>query len=128
METMETMHITSGVGLTVGFIILWFMQSTSKRRGVLWIVLCILGPFWTIKDVLQEYQFYIDREFKYDPNYTSGMPSYEIGFYLVLLGYIIVIIGSVWDIVQKRREEKLSITSSQTNAQETLSTEGKNAA
>ena len=128
MESMETMSITSAASMTMGFIILWFMQSTSKWRGVLWIVLSILGPLWTIKDVQQRYQFFIDRGIKVDPNYINGMPSYEIGLYLVLLGYIIVIVGSVWDIVHKRQEERLSITSSQTNAQETLSVEGKNAA
>ena len=102
MESMETMSITSAASMTMGFIILWFMQSTSKWRGVLWIVLSILGPLWTIKDVQQRYQFFIDRGIKVDPNYINGMPSYEIGLYLVLLGYIIVIVGSVWDIVHKR--------------------------
>ncbi len=117
METMETVHITSAASMGVGFLILWFMQTTSKWRGVLWIVLSVLGPKWTINDAQQRYQLFIDWGIKIDPNYTSGMPSYEIGLYLIFLGYIIVIVGSVWDIVQKRREEKLSTVPSQTSTQ-----------
>ena len=128
METMETIRVTSAASITVGFIILWFMQTTSKWRGVLWIVLSVLGPLLTIKDAQQSYQTFIDWGIRIDPDYTSGTPSYEIGFYLVFLGYIIVIVGSIWDIVQKRREEKLSIDSSQTNAQGTPGIERKNAA
>lgn len=87
-----------------------------------------LVPIWTICDADRQYGTHVTWGSKLIPNYTSGTPSYEIGLYLVLLGYIIVIIGGVWDTLQKRREEKLNIVPSQTNAQVTPSIERKRAA
>ena len=107
----ETIRLTSAASMVIGFIILWFMQTTSKWRGVLWIVLSVLGPMWTINEVQRQYEFFVSRGIKVYPDYVSGQPSYEIGLYLTILGYTIVLIGSVWDLVQKRREEKFSVIS-----------------
>ena len=117
METMETIHITSGASISMGLIILWFMQTTSKWRGALWIFRSIVGPMLTISEVQKDYEWFINHGLRLDPNYTSGEPSYEIGFYLLLRGYIIVIVGSVWDIVQKRRQERLGVVPNQTALQ-----------
>jgi hypothetical protein len=117
MDTMETMSVTSGASMAVGFIILWFMQTTSKWRGVLWIVLSVVGPILTIKEVQWSYEFFSTRPLPIDPSYVSGEPSYEIGLYLIFLGYLIVIIGSVWDLRQKWREEEVNTIPSQTVSQ-----------
>ncbi len=117
VEPMQTTRIISAASLLVGFVILWFMQTTSKWRGVLWIVLSVLGPLLTIYDVHQQYETFISWGNRLIPNYTSGTPSYQIGLYLVLLGYLIVIIGSVWDLRQKWHQENLNIISSPTAPQ-----------
>lgn len=110
---METINIPGAASTLVGFVILWFMQTTSKWRGVLWIFLSVIGPIWTLNEVQRQYEHIKDLGFKAYPNFTSVKPSYEIGLYLLFLGYIIVIIGSVWDIVQKRRQEKFGVVSGQ---------------
>ncbi len=117
MPAMETIYLTSGASICVGLIVLWFMQSNSKWRGLLWIVLSIVGPFLTFNEFQRQYESFILRGIRIDHNYISGKPSYEIGFFLILIGYIVVIVGSVWDIVQKRRQEKPAIVPSQSDAE-----------
>ena len=117
MKIAETISLTSAASISMSLIILWFMQTTSKWRGALWIFLSVVGPLLTIKEVQAGYAGFVSRGLRVDPNYTSGAPSYELGLYLIFLGYLIVIVGSVWDLVQKRREEKLRIVSGQTGTQ-----------
>jgi hypothetical protein len=117
MQTTEIMRLTSTASIGIGLIILWFMQTSSKWRGVLWIFLSVIGLKLTITDVQRQYAFFVSRGLKVDPNYISGRPVYEIGLYLIILGYLIIILGSVWDLIQKRRQEQFSVVSGQNSTQ-----------
>jgi hypothetical protein len=118
MHSVETTSLTNGASIGIGLIILWFMQSNSKWRGVLWILLSIVGVSLTFLSTQREYERIVNRELRIDPAYPYGPLSYDSGIYLILLGYLIVMIGSIWDIVQKGKEENSNMTSSQAAHQE----------
>jgi predicted MFS family arabinose efflux permease len=76
------------------------MLLSWRWRGILWVILSITGVAWTIV-----YINYVITN--YQAGKVAGV-SYEMGFYLILLGYAIVIGGSIWDIIKKRNLQQTS--------------------
>jgi hypothetical protein len=55
------------------------------------------------------YRFYtigknmMEGDVRYPADFR-GPPSFNVGLYLIIAGYVIVVAGSIWDIVQKRKQ------------------------
>ncbi len=90
----------SGLLLAVAMLVVMLLRG--NRRGVLWIVLGTAGLIWTpaavsaLSESVKQVSKALDRTF------FVGEPSYAAGFFLVMLGYVVVILGAMWDIAQTR--------------------------
>jgi hypothetical protein len=101
----EFVSLDERSGTFIGIAILLLMFLKWKWRGVLWIVLGVIGAVWTPTSANTLYDVGKQLGVALDPNYIRGGPSYEIGLFLIVIGYLVVIGGGIWDILQKNKQE-----------------------
>jgi hypothetical protein len=99
-ESLNHHYINVKASSYSALVILPLMLLSWRWRGILWVILSITGVAWTIV-----YINYVITN--YQAGKVAGV-SYEMGFYLILLGYAIVIGGSIWDIIKKRNLQRTS--------------------
>jgi len=86
-------------------VILLVMLFSWKWRGIVWIVLSIGGAIWAPVAANALYSASKAVNTALDATSTISEPSYTIGLYLIIVGFVIIVAGGVWDIVQKRKLE-----------------------
>jgi len=99
----EQVDLPERTGIILAILILLVLLLKWKLRGILWIIFGIIGPLWTPMSVMTLYNVGNKVMLALDPSSSRGAPTFLPGFYLVIFGYIVVIVGAVWDIIQKRK-------------------------
>lgn len=106
-------------------IILLVVLIKWKWRGIIWIILSIVGSVWSIFAAYTLYDTGLNILLAIDPAATRGPLTFTSGLYIKLAGYAIIIAGSVWDVVQKKKQASSYHTTNlpvQSNASQQLGT------
>jgi hypothetical protein len=101
----ESVSLNERSGVLIGIVLLLLTLLKWKWRGILWIVLGVIGAIWTPTSANTLYEVGKKVGVAMDPSFVRGEPSYEIGLYVILLGYAIVIGGSIWEIIQQKNSQ-----------------------
>ncbi len=101
----EELTLSDRSGIFVAIVILLIMLSRRKWRGVAWIVLSVLGSVWVPVSANTLYNLGKQMLVAGDTTGTAyrGEPTLGLGMFLILAGYTIIVIGSIWDLIQKRK-------------------------
>jgi hypothetical protein len=98
-------------GIVFAIMILFIMLLKWRWRGTIWIVLSIVGAIWTPTTALRFYTIgknMMEGDVRYPADFR-GPPSFNVGLYLIIAGYVIVVAGSIWDIVQKGNKYRINL-------------------
>lgn len=107
MDPYKTMqlHLHEASGVTIGISSLLVLPVKRQWRGVIWIVIGTVGALWTY--------FYASALIVFSTPVISrigeaGEPlpshvNFEIGLSVTLVGYALIVVGGIWDILRKRK-------------------------
>lgn len=102
---LESVSLNERSGVLIGIVLFLLMLLKWKWRGILWTILSVVGMFWTPYSANTLYKVGKDLMVAMDSNATRGEPSFEIGLYLIILGYAVVIGGSIWEMIQQKNSQ-----------------------
>jgi hypothetical protein len=92
----------SGVTSQKVSIALLIMLLKWNWRGILWIVLGAVGVYWAPTANKTWYDIGVTVLANIDSG-TRGELTYQVGLYVVILGFLMIVGGGIWDIIQKRK-------------------------
>ena len=91
----ELVRLPERSSIFLGLLVLLFMFSKRHSRGLAWAVLGIAGISWVLSftnalfDSANLLHTWMES--------TRGIPVHAPGFYLIIGGFVLVIVGGVWE-------------------------------
>ena len=94
------MAIYGKVNLIPAILILLLLVPRWKWRGALWIIASLAGALFT--PVYAQALFSVSQSVGGPAEINLSDPTFGIGMPVIWLGYVIILVGSLWDLREQR--------------------------
>lgn len=91
----ELVRLPERSSIFLGLLVLLFMFSKRHSRGLAWAVLGIAGISWVLSFTNALFSSAVLLHTWMES--TRGIPVHAPGFYLIIGGFVLVIVGGVWE-------------------------------
>lgn len=95
----------SYINIIILILVLFFMVFKWTARGLLWILLGLTGAITVPSTMIAIVRTFreINIALSLDTTSSYGEPTYLPGMYVLIFGYIVIVGGGIWDLIQKMK-------------------------